>query len=595
MQKNVTIFTKMFGPWVTSVSRTSMRADGIAAILGAILVLPQAIAFAMLAGLPPQYGLYTAIIPCVIAALFGSSHHVVSGPTNANSIALFAMLTPLAAAGSPDFIELVLVVTVLVGLIQLGVALLRLGSLANFISPSALMGFTSGAALLIALYAFKDALGLVTTGINGSLAIGFYVFSHLADAQSSSVIIATLTLLSAVAIKRINRKLPFMLIGLAVGSIAAVFLNHAADKLGMPAVSQLGEIPAPWPVFRLPTVSWSQLPELFGIALALSIIALGQSISIAKAVAVKSGQRIEPNREFMGQGLSNIFGGFFSCYLSCGSLNRSLPNFESGAQTPLAAVMSAGFLMLLVALSAPLLSQIPMAGIAGLLMLVAWSLLDLDRWFRLIRIHRLEFSISLLTMLATVTMRLEMAILLGTILSLLSYLNRTSKPMMRTMGFLTRDPGRMLEPLDPTQKNLPQQCPQILMVRMEGSIYFGATQHVSQTLHQLREQGNAPAHLLIMARSMNFIDLSGAELWEEELKIRRAIGGDLYFHRPRPEVLAMWQRTGFIERLGEDHIFLTKEAAISSIFEKLDANRCRTCQVRIFTECASVPYTGMNA
>lgn len=588
MQRSESLLSKLFGPWVSQLNGDTLRADAIAALLGAILVLPQAIAFATLAGLPAQYGLYTAIIPCAVAALFGSSRHVMSGPTNANSLALYAMLIPMAAAGSTRFIELALVVTILVGLIQLSVALLRLGSLANFISPAALMGFTSGAALLIALYALKDALGLMMPDVHGSIPTLIYLTQHLGDAQTSAVIVAAVTLAGAILVKRINRKLPFMLVGLALGTGCAIFLNQSAATLGLSPVTQVGTIPAPWPSFHLPAIQWSEVAELFGIAVALSIIALGQSISIAKAVAVKSGQHIDPNREFLGQGLSNVTGGFFSCYLSCGSLNRSLPNFEAGARTPMAAVLSAVFLMLLVLVSAPLLSQIPMAGIAGLLILVAWSLLDLPRWQQLLRSHRKEFGISAVTMLATILLRLEIAILLGTLLSLLTYLNRTSKPAMRIMGFLDRQPERMLEPLSPAQQKQIPQCPQVLMLRMEGSIYFGATQHVSQTLLRLREEPNAPAHLLVMARSMNFIDLSGAELWEQELQARRAAGGDLYFHRPRPEVLHMWQRTGFIERLGHDHIFLTKEEAIAGIFQKLDRDICRTCQVRIFKECATL-------
>ena len=588
MTRSESFLSRFFGPWVNLVNPNTLRADAIAAILGAILVLPQAIAFATLAGLPPQYGLYTAIIPCAVAALFGSSRHVMSGPTNANSLALYAMLIPIAAAGTGRFIELALTVTILVGLIQLAVAVLRLGTLANFISPSALMGFTSGAALLIALYAMKDALGLRMDNVHGSMPTLIYITQHLADTQSSSFTVAAVTLISALISKRINRKLPFMLIGIATGTVGAIFINSSSSTLGMSAVTQVGSIPSPWPAFHLPTIPWSEAADLLGIAVALSIIALGQSISIAKAVALKSGQHIDPNREFLGQGLSKLAGGFFSCYLSCGSLNRSLPNYEAGARTPLAAVFSAIFLMILVAVSAPILSQIPMAGISGLLLLVAWSLLDIPRWIRLIRTHQKEFGISAMTMLATILLRLEMAILLGTLLSLLSYLHRTSKPAMRIMGFLTRNADRTLEPIDIRQKNTPPQCPQVLMLRMEGSVYFGATQHVSQTLIKLREQPHAPKHLLIMARSMNFIDLSGAELWEQELIARRSTGGDLYFHRPRPEVLQMWQRTGFIDRLGHDHIFHTKEAAIDGIFSHLDREICRTCQVRIFKECATI-------
>lgn len=579
---------RIFGSWVSMVTTRTLRIDAIAGLLGAILVLPQAIAFASLAGLPPQYGIYTAILPCIIAALAGSSWHVMSGPTNANSLALFAMLAPLAVAGSPAYIGLAMLVTILVGTIQLGVALLRMGSLANFISPATLMGFTSGAALLIAAYAMKDALGIQTVGIQGAGPTLAYLASHLEQTSRGAALVCCVTLLSAIVMKRYNKKLPFMLLGLVAGTVMAAIINqsNAPSRLGQ--VSVVGTLPTLVPTFDLPDFEWKDLPALMSIAFALSIIALGQSISIARALASRSGQVIDPNREFFGQGLSNLVGGFFSCYLSCGSLNRSLPNLESGARTPLAAVFSAVWLTLLVLVSSPVLALIPFAAIAGLLLLVAWSLLDIPRWIQLAQTHRLEFFISLVTMLATVTFRLEYAILLGTLLSIFAYLHRTSRPSMRLMGFFSRSEDRHLEPIEDVNSAEALTCPQIQMIRMEGSVYFGAAAHVTQHLAGLRQAPNAPAHLLVMARSMNFIDLPGAEIWEDELKARHAMGGDLYFHRPRPEVLNMWKRTGFDQRMGAGHVFMTKNEAIGHIFTRLDHEICRQCKARIFSECASI-------
>lgn len=587
--KGLTIsLDRILGSWVRLVTPETLKADSLAGLLGAILVLPQAIAFASLAGLPPQYGIYTAILPCIIAALAGSSWHVMSGPTNANSLALFAMLAPLAVAGSPAYIGLAMLVTILVGMIQLGVALLRMGSLANFISPATLMGFTSGAALLIAAYALKDALGIQPQDVQGAGPTLVYLGTHLSDASAGAVLVCVVTLAVSIAVKRWNKKLPFMLIGLVMGTLLAAAINQAGVFVDWGKVSVVGAIPSLIPAFELPGFEWQDLPELMSISLALSIIALGQSISIARALASRSGQVIDPNREFLGQGLSNVVGGFFSCYLSCGSLNRSLPNLESGGRTPLAAVFSALWLILLVLVSAPLLAFIPFAAIAGLLLLVAWSLLDTPRWLKLGRTHPVEFGISLITMLATVTFRLEYAILLGTLLSIFAYLYRTSRPSMRIMGFLSRDPDRHLEPIEDAPASQALTCPQIRMIRMEGTVYFGAAAHVTQHLAALRETPDAPAHLLVMARSMNFIDLPGAEIWEDELKTRRAMGGDLYFHRPRPEVLEMWKRTGFDQRIGADHLFMTKKDAISHIFTRLDTETCRQCRARIFTECESV-------
>lgn len=575
---------RVFGDWVPQVGPATLRADLAAGLLGALLVLPQGVAFATLAGLPPQYGLYSAIVPCIVAALFGSSRHVMSGPTNANSLALFAVLTPLAVAGSPGYIELALAVTVLVGLMQWLVGALRLGSLAHFISPSALFGFTSGAALLIAVHALKDALGLPAPASHGAGALLIGLAASADQAQAGAVLVTAVTIAAALLLKRLDKRKPYMLAGLAAGALAAAAFNALAPRWGAAAVPVLGDLAQPGPPFHVPRVDWRALPDLLSLAFALTIVALAQSISIAKAVAARSGQRIDANREFIGQGLSNVVGGFFSCYLSCGSLNRSIPNYEAGAKTPLAAVFSALLLMALVALSGPLLARIPHAAIAGLLLLVAWTLLDVPRWRQLIRTQRGESAIAAATLAATVTIRMEVAILLGTVLSLMAYLHRTSRPAMRTMGFDSRGLERRFVVLAQQPEALPE-CPQLKLLRMEGSVYFGAAEHVAQRLQDLRSGPDAPRHLLVMAKSMNFIDLAGAQVWEDELAARRAMGGDLYFHRPRPEVLDMWRRTGFLERLGADHVFPDKATALHAIYARLDRGICARCSAKVFWEC----------
>ncbi|MDP3310392.1 MAG: SulP family inorganic anion transporter, partial [Polaromonas sp.] len=510
----------MFGNWVHTVTPVTLRQDLMAALLGAVLVLPQGIAFATLAGLPPEYGLYTAIVPCIIAALFGSSWHVMSGPTNANSLALFAMLSPLAMAFSPAYIQLALAVTVLVGIMQWLIGALRLGSLANFISPAALFGFTSGAALLIAVYALPDLLGLAPAAEHGAGAVLIHVLAQLRVVQPAALAVAGVTVAVALLVRSLRPSWPSMLAGLAAAT--ALSWGWSSWVSAAPLTLRIvGQMSTPWPQFSVPTVSWSALSELLGLAFALTIVALGQSISIAKAVAARSGQRIDANREFRGQGLSNIVGGFFSSYVSCGSLNRSMPNLEAGARTPLAAVFSALLLLVLVALSATLLAQIPMAALAALLLLVAVSLLDLQRWKQLFVLSRTEFGVAFATLVATVSIRLEIAILLGTLLSLMSFLHRTSKPAMRTMGFDSRAPDRQFVVIDDEAGRTPvpsspagaaepalpgrrrsappggsavhevtsvgaqflPECPQLKLLRMEGEVYFGATQHVADTLH----------------------------------------------------------------------------------------------------------------
>ena len=583
---------RLFGPWVSSVSSATLRADLLAGLLGALLVLPQAFAFAALAGLPPQYGLYTAIVPCIVAALFGSSRHVMSGPTNANSLALAATLAPLAVVGSAGYIELALAVTVIVGVMQLLIGGLRLGAIANFISPAALRGFMSGAALLIVLHAITDLLGVSAPRAPGLLPLLEHIEIHLRDVSPAALAIGLLTLAVAMLLRSWWPRAPHLLLALAFATLAATLLNRLllvpGQAQGLVPVAVVGAIPPIWPTLHMPQVDWRALPDLVGISFALTIVALGQSISIAKAVAERSGQQISTNREFVGQGLSNVVGGFFQCYVSCGSLNRSMPNFEAGAKTPLAAVLSSLLLLLLIMVSAPLLALIPRAGIAGLLLVIAWSLLDLAGWKRLWRASRNDVAIAAATAVATVTIRIEMAILLGTILSLVVFLYRTSKPAMRTMGFDTSAPGRSMVVLADAPAPLPE-CPQLKMLRMEGEVYFGAVPWVSDQLRDLRAPQNAQKHLLVMAKSMNFIDLAAADMWRHELQARRALGGDLYFHRPRPQVLQLWAQLGFTQELGADHLFPSKRAAIGSIFPQLDPAICARCTVRLYEECHTLP------
>jgi SulP family sulfate permease len=551
-------------PWAAEVGPAELRADALAGLLGALLVLPQGIAFATLAGLPPQYGLYTAIVPCVVAALAGSSRHVASGPTNAISLALAAMIAPLAATSGAPYIELVLAVTLLVGALQLAVGLLRLGGAANFISPAALQGFTAGAALLIALHALPDALGRG----DGD------------DWQPASLAVTATTLGVALVLRAATPRLPALLLALAAGSALAWALGRAGH-----AVPTLGSVVSAWPRLHVPDIDLALLPDLLGKAGALTIVALGQTIAIAKLIAARSGHTVDANREFIGQGLSNLVGGLFSSYVSTGSLNRSLPNYEAGARTPLAAVFSALCLLALVAAAAPLIAHIAAPAIAGLLLLVAWTLFDVAGWRRVARLDRTEFAIAAVTALATVTLRLEIAILLGTLLSLVAHLYVTSHPAMRTMGFDSRtDRERKFVVLDDPRPGLLPECPQLKLLRMEGAVYFGAVAHVGDHLRALRAAAAPQRHLLVMGKSMNFIDLAGAELWRDELRARRAMGGDLYFHRPRPQVLEMWQRTGFLDELGADHVFPDKRTAIATIVPKLDPAICARCSVKLFFE-----------
>lgn len=572
------IAARWLGPWVLGVDAASTRSDLLAGLIGALLVLPQGIAFAALVGVPPAMGLATAALPCAVAALAGSSRHMVTGPTNATSLALGAMLLPLAAGATldiPRLVALAIVVTLLVGLMQLALGFARLGTLANFISPSVMLGFTTGAAALIAWYAIAGMMG----------ATGRQTPVQLLQQQAQQwppLAVSGLTLVVAF----ITRKLGGQRIALPLALLAGGLLGAWLEKQGHPAL-RLGTPPSATGQWQWPAIELSLLPQLLPMALALTIIALGQSMSIAKVMAARTGQLLDANRECRGQGLANLIGAFGGCFVACGSLNRSMPNLEAGARTPLAAASSALWLLLLVALAGPLLAWIPLPGVGALLLLTAASLLDVSVWRRLWQRDRQETGIALATLAGTLVLRLEIAVLAGVMLSLVAYLYRTSRPAMRTMGFDRQSHGRPFVVLDDAGPNALPECPQLKLLRMEGSVWFGAVPHVADHLRHLRSLPQR--HLLVMSKSMNFIDLAAADMWEDERVTRRADGGDLYFHRPRPPVMATWQSIGFIGRLGRDHVFADKRSAIAHIVPLLDDGICANCSVRLFEECSERP------
>ncbi len=600
------LLKRWLGPWVAEVDQSSLRADVLAGLLGAVLVLPQAIAFAALAGLPPAMGLAAAVLPCAVAALAGSSRQVVSGPSNAVALALGAMLLPLAAGDASLLVPLALALTLLVGLMQTGLALARLGALANFIAPSVMLGFTSGAAGLIAWYALAGLMG----------AAGRASPAQAWDAGLSwpALLLGGLTLCAALAGRRWWRRGPHMLLALGVGTAACWWISQPGVATWLPGAPPLrvGHTASAWPQLQWlqwpapAAVHWSTLlPQLLSAAMALTIVALGQAMAIAKALGVRTGQTINPNRECLGQGLANISAALSGGMVVCGSLNRSLPNLEAGARTPLAAVASAVWLVGLVALAGPLLAWIPLAGVAALLLVVAATLVDQAAWARAWQHDRSEFGVAAATAAATLVLRLEVAVLAGVMLSLVVYLYRTARPALRSMGFDSQAPQRPFVVLDegvgglldaaakrPAAAALPE-CPQLKLLRMEGSVWFGAVPHVADHLGALRRRAQASPqgqrHLLVMAKSMNTIDMAAADLWDNERARRRECGGDLYFHRPRPPVLALWQRTGFLQRLGPNHVFADKHHAIATIVPLLDAAVCAGCTVRLFDECAARP------
>ena len=558
-----------------------MRSDAIAGAIGAVVVLPQGVAFATIAGMPPEYGLYAAIVPAIVAALFGSSWHLVSGPTTAISIVIYSTMSTLAEPGTQSYVELVLLATFLTGVFQLAMGLGRLGVLVNFISHTVVIGFTAGAGLLIAASQIQHFFGIpMERGMSFAEAIQAFI-TRIETANWHVTAVGVVTLLVGILVRLRYPKFPYMIAAMIAGSLFAFGL----DFLTIQAIPTVTALPAALPQFSSPPFSLEALRKTASIAVAITMLGLTEAASIGRALALRSEQRIDGNQEFIGQGLANIAGSFFSAYASSGSFNRSGLNYEAGAKTPLASVFAALMLMVILLVVAPLARYLPIPAMAGILFLVAWGLIDYRAMRTIIRTSRSETAVLAVTLVATLTAQLEFAIYVGVLLSLMLYLSRTSRPSILDVK---PDPGEHSY-LFTTRSGLPD-CPQLKIVRINGAIFFGAVDHVQGVLQSIDAYNPLQKHLLVDATGIHFVDVAGAEMLALEAKRRRRLGGGLYLYRVNDDVMKLLTRGGYLEDIGKDNIFPARSRAVGFIYPNLDVETCRTCPRQIFRECkAALP------
>ena len=543
----------------------------------------------MIAGMPPEYGLYAAMLPAIVAALWGSSWHLVSGPTTAISIVVYATMSPLAHAGTPEYVGLVLTLTLLVGVFQLALGGLRMGTLVNFVSPTVVVGFTTGAAVLIVISQVKNFFGVEVARGASVWRVLQGLFQQLDQINLYVTGIALITLAVCIVVKRWRPRLPAMIIAMVAGSLVAALMNFLAGGVEHTGIKTIGAISVGLPPLSRPDFSLETIEKLVPIAIALALLALTEAVSIARSVALRSGQRIDGNQEFIGQGLSNVAGAFFSGYASSGSFNRSGLNYDSGARTPLSAIFSAVFLLLIVLFLAPIAKYLPIPAMAGVLFVVAWGLVDFHDIRKILRVSRNETAVLVATFAATLTLNLEYAIYIGVLLSLLLFLNRTSRPGMEDVKPF---PGQFPPAFSATTR-LPD-CPQMKIVRINGALFFGSTDFLKVALERIDERNSKHRHLLLVASGINEIDMAGAQLLAQEARRRRALGGGLYIFHIKHEPLQMLRRSGAFDVIGADNFFTLGDDVMGTLYRRLDADICQRCTVRIFAPCktgADAPKT----
>ena len=563
--------------WIPLVNGTTLRDDFFAGITGAVLGLPQGVAYAMIAGLPPVYGLYTSMITPVISALWGSSYHLIAGPTTTASIVVYAAIAEnMPGAGPEMFISLAITLAFVAGFFQFAMGLARLGNLVNFVSPTVILGFTAGAALLIASGQLKHAVGL---SIPGGMSFGANLsalFTQCGNWQGYSILIASVTIASALLIKKIQSRLPYLLLAMIVASYVAYMLNKEGANLQM-----IGAMPAGLPSFSADFFSLSIFIKIAPDAFAIALLGLIEAVAIARAIATSSGQILDSNKEFTGLGLANMIGSFFQCYPGSGSYTRSGANYQAGAKTPMAAIFAGIFMAFILLWLSSFSTYLPSSAMGGIILLVALKLIDIKRLRTILKNSPRERVVLAITFFATISFDLVFAILAGVIISLYLHLRDISRPRMVILAADVSLPGLKL--LSTWRQPELQVCPQIQFIRIDGSLYFGSVDHVQQELKSITDE--APEHVVYVMSGVNQIDLSGAEFLVVESRRMALQGRKLYLSNVKVGVRNYLQKGGYLKEIGENHMFLEEINALDFLLPHLKSSICKPCKIRCFHNC----------
>jgi SulP family sulfate permease len=569
-----------FIKWLHAYRRNDLWHDALAGLTVAIVLIPQAMAYAMLAGLPPVYGLYAAAVTPWIGALWGSLRQLATGPIAIMSLLVLTALRPLAEPGSPLFIELALGLSLLVGAIYLLLGLLRLGIMMTFISNPAVRGFTSAAALIIIATQLPHLLGISVGHHDYIFSMIFEIGGRLPDTHIPTLIVGAGAFMVIYGIKRVEPRFPAALLAiLLTAGIIALFGLH--DK----GIAIIGKVPEGLPTWHLPRVPPAVVVDLIGPAIVIALVSFAETYAVSKTVSTETKQIIHLDQELIGQGLANLVGGFFQCYPVSGSFSRTAINFDSGARTPVASLITSLTVLPALLFMTPLLAHIPRATLAALVIGAVLLLFHPKELLNVWRLSRNDGIVAVSVFVLSLLIKPDYALLIGVVISLVFFLWKTMHPRIVR---ITRNPisGQFI---NADLKSAPT-CPQILHLRVDDALYFGNAEYtMEQILSLVEQQPPTLKFLLLDFQTVGFIDLTAAEelmLLHDELGhlgITLALTG---LHRP---VKAVLDRTGLLAALGKELVSAHKGEAVAQIFAGLDHETCRKrCSQSLFRECGTV-------
>ena len=557
--------------WASSYQRSDLVGDLLAGSIVAIMLVPQAMAYALLAGLPPQVGLYASILPLIIYGLLGTSRTLAVGPVAIVSLLVASGVAPLTATDGSNLLQLALTLALLVAIIQTVMGLLRVGFVVNFMSHPVLSGFTSAAALVIGASQIKHLLGIrIPSGEFFDTV--WYALTHLSESNPATLIIG----LGSIAILSffknslgkwlqkwgvakhialpIAKSAPLLVVLLGSLSVWLGQLDQTAN------VAIVGTVPAGLPSLTLPSFAPAVWQALLPTALVISFVGYMESIAVAKSLASKRRQKVEPNQELIALGIANLGAAFTGGYPVTGGFSRSVVNYDAGANTGLASVITAVLIALTVIFLTPLFYFLPNAVLAAIVLVAVAGLVDIATLRHVWHYNKADAASLLITFGAVLVLGIENGILVGVATALLLHIWRTSKPHVAVVGRLPHS-----EIYRNVLRHQVETCPHVVAVRVDESLYFANTKFLEDTIWQLVHGSEAVEAVVLIGTAVNHIDASALETLETLSHDLHDASVTLYFAAIKGPVMDKLRDIGFVQQIGADRFFMTTHDAMLTL------------------------------
>ncbi len=537
--------------WLGDYEPSFFRRDLTAGLTVGVMLIPQGMAYALIAGLPPIYGLYASVAPIVLYALLGTSRQLAVGPVAMVSLLVAAGIAPLADGGSADYVRLAIVLALMVGAVQLVLGLGRFGFLVNFLSHPVLVGFTSAAALIIGASQLKNLLGIPIDRSNYVHEILTSAFAQAGDIHVPTLLIGFGAIAALVLLRRWKKTFP--------GAIVVVIISTLVvwgAALNAPGVSIVGEVPSGLPAFSVPTFSLTELRALLPTALIIALVGFMESIAVAKTFASRYRYRIDANQELVALGAANIAGAFFKAFPTTGGFSRTAVNADSGARSTIASLVSAAVIVLTLVLLTPLFYYMPKAVLASIIMVAVAGLVDVKESVFLWRVDRREFALMMLTFVATLALGIEEGILVGVIASLVVVVHRATSPHTARLGRL---PGST------TYRNLDRNpsahAPEgVTIFRVDASLYFANTEYLRDLLGGVNDRV-----VILDMYPVNKIDTSALHMLADVLDLLHERDVLLLLSGLKGPVRDILRKSGLLAKIGEENVFAEVHEAVETL------------------------------